>query len=247
MSEKSLRRNMLSEIPSTDQDSGDLKIVIETPKGSRNKYRYDPDCDCLELVTVLPEGMMFPYNFGFVPSTLGEDGDPLDVFVLMDAPVIPGCVIRGRLIGVIKARQRGKKQKEWIRNDRLIAVACHAQTHQDEKSIKDLRPNLCEEITAFFIDYNKERSREFEQLDLGGPRKALKIIKEGGAAFHVNTARMSRAARSRMGVRPHVAAREKSRIDLPARGSAIPHTPPRTSESVIAGRSSVTDALRPHG
>jgi inorganic pyrophosphatase len=175
---KRSRHAILSQIPAYDEDSGDLKMVIETPKGSRNKYKYDPECDCLELATVLPEGMIFPYDFGFIPSTIGEDGDPLDVLVLMDAPVVPGCVIRGRLIGVIKARQREKKQKEWVRNDRLIAVACHAQTHQDEKSIKDLRPQLCEEITAFFIDYNKERNREFELLDLGGPRKALKIVED---------------------------------------------------------------------
>jgi inorganic pyrophosphatase len=67
--------------------------------------------------------MNFPYDFGFIPSTLGEDGDPLDVLVLMDAPVVAGCVIRGRLIGVMKARQRDKGEKEWVRNDRLIAVA----------------------------------------------------------------------------------------------------------------------------
>jgi inorganic pyrophosphatase len=183
MPEKHSRHAVLSEIPPYDEEGGDLKIVIETPKGSRNKYKYDPECDCLELATVLPEGMNFPYDFGFIPSTIGEDGDPLDVLVLMDAPVVPGCVVRGRLIGVIKARQREPGQKEWVRNDRLIAVACHAQTHQDEKSIKDLRPQLCQEITDFFIDYNKERDREFEQLGLGGPRKALKIVEEGEAAF----------------------------------------------------------------
>src|ERR1700704_4369334 len=183
MPQKHSRHAVLSEIPAYDGESGDLRIVIETPKGSRNKYKYDPECDCLELATVLPEGMIFPYDFGFIPSTIGEDGDPLDVLVLMDAPDVPGCVIRGRLIGVIKARQREQEQKEWIRNDRLIAVACHAQTHQDEKSVKDLRPQLCEEITAFFIEYNKERNREFEQLDLGGPRKALKVVKEGALAF----------------------------------------------------------------
>jgi inorganic pyrophosphatase len=127
--------------------------------------------------------MAFPYDFGFIPSTIGEDGDPLDVLVLMDAPVVPGCVIRGRLIGVIEARQREKKEKQWVRNDRLIAVACKAQTHQGEKSLKDLRPHLCDEIGAFFVEYNKQRDREFEQLAVDGPRKAMKIADEGTKAF----------------------------------------------------------------
>jgi inorganic pyrophosphatase len=95
---KSVRHAILSEIATFDKASGDLRIVIET-KGSRNKYDYNPECDCLELATVLPEGMSFPYDFGFVPSTLGDDGDPLDVLVLMDVPVVPGCLIRARLIG----------------------------------------------------------------------------------------------------------------------------------------------------
>jgi inorganic pyrophosphatase len=173
----------LSDTATFDEGSGDLRIVIETPKGSRNKYRYEPDCDCLELSTVLPEGMSFPYDFGFVPSTIGQDGDPLDVLILMDDPVVPGCVIRARLVGAIKARQRDKDKNQWVRNDRLIAVACHAHTHQDAKSIKDLRPHLPEEIIAFFIHYNEVRGREFEPLDLCGPRKAMKIVKEAVAAF----------------------------------------------------------------
>lgn len=177
------RHAVLSEITPFDQKTGDLKIVIETPKGSRNKYKYEPENDCLELTTALPDGMNFPFDFGFIPSTLGEDGDPLDVLVLMDAPVVPGCVIRGRLIGVLKARQREKKDKDWTRNDRLIAVGCHAQTHQDEKSLKDLRPHLTEEISAFFVEYNKLRCREFEQLDLCGPKKAMKIVEDGMKLF----------------------------------------------------------------
>ena len=94
MTTRSARHAVLSETATFDERTGELRVVIETPKGSRNKYDYDPDCDCLELATVLPEGMSFPYDFGFVPSTLGEDGDPLDILILMDAPVVPGCVIR---------------------------------------------------------------------------------------------------------------------------------------------------------
>lgn len=152
--------------------------MIETPKGGRNKYDYDPDCDCLELAAVLPEGMSFPDDFGFVPSTLGGDGDPLDILVMMDATVIPGCVIYARPIGAIEAKQKAKGET-WQRNDPLIAVAVHAQAHENIKSMDDLRPHLVDEIKAFFIDYNRLRERKFKPLAESSPRKARKLIKAG--------------------------------------------------------------------
>jgi len=180
---RSARHTVLSETATFDSNKGDLRVVIETPKGSRNKYDYDPECDCFDLATVLPEGMVFPYDFGFVPSTLGEDGDPLDVLVLMDAPVMPGCVIRARLVGALKAKQKKKKERKWTRNDRLIAVARHAQTHQDVDSLDDLRPHLLEEISTFFIEYNQLRDREFRPLGYCGPKKAHKLVKNGMGTF----------------------------------------------------------------
>lgn len=182
-SEAHARHVVLSETATFDGQSGDLRVVIETPKGSRNKYDYDPECDCLELATVLPEGMSFPYDFGFIPSTLGEDGDPLDVLVLMDAPVVPGCVIRARLIGGIEAEQKNANAAEWIRNDRLIAVASHARTHAGIKSLADLRPHMVDEIAAFFAQYNELRGGEFKQLNQLSPQQALQLVEQGIAAF----------------------------------------------------------------
>src|SRR3979411_392170 len=100
------------------------RVILETPKGSRNKFNYDPDSCLFMLGGVLPEGMVFPYDFGFIPSTLGDDGDPLDILILMDEPVIPGCIVRARLVGAIEAQQK-EKDEGWTRNDRLIAVATH--------------------------------------------------------------------------------------------------------------------------
>src|ERR1700730_5763133 len=110
---QSARHAVLSETATFDKKTGELRVVIETPKGSRNKYDYDPACDCLDLATVLPEGMGFPYDFGFVPSTLGQDGDPPDVLVLMDTPVVPGCVIRATLVGALKANQKKEGKRKW--------------------------------------------------------------------------------------------------------------------------------------
>lgn len=176
------RHAVLSDTATYDAESGDLRAVVETPRGSRNKFRYDPDCDCFELATALPEGMSFPFDFGFVPSTLGDDGDPLDLLVIMDAPVPSGCVLRCRLIGVIEARQK-EKGKDWTRNDRLIAVATHARTHEGIKTLDQLRPHTLEDITAFFVDYNKLHDKKFEPVGRHGPRRGAKLVKQGAAAY----------------------------------------------------------------
>ena len=182
MSPHSARHAVLSEIDPFAKETGDLLVVIETPKGSRNKYSYDPECDCMRLSTVLPEGMVFPYDFGFIPSTLGQDGDPLDVLVLMETSVMPGCVVRTKLVGVIEATQK-EKGEDWVRNDRLVAIATHAQTHFTAKNLADLRPHLVEEIKEFFVDYNKLRGRKFRPGKTVGPEKAEKLIKIGMKKF----------------------------------------------------------------
>jgi inorganic pyrophosphatase len=165
-----------------DPQSGDITAVIETPKGSPNKYNYDETCAAFRLGGVMPEGSSFPYDFGFIPSTLGEDGDPLDVLVFMDAPVPVGCVLTIRLIGVIEAKQR-EKSGEWIRNDRLLAVATHAHTHAHVKSLDDLRPRLLDEIEAFFRNYNELNGKEFKPTGRSGPKKARKLIDSGAELF----------------------------------------------------------------
>ena len=95
---------------SPEDGDEEIQVVIETPKGSRNKYSFDPDQRVFALKKVLPAGMTFPYDFGFIPSTQAEDGDPSDVLVLMDEPAFPGCLLRCRLIGIIEGQQ-GKKEK----------------------------------------------------------------------------------------------------------------------------------------
>jgi len=172
----------LSELPIWERESGDLTMVVETPRGSRNKYSYNHETGAFELRWVLPPGFSFPYDFGFIPSTMAEDGDPLDVLVLLDAPVAMGCVVAGRVIGALEAKQRSPGGK-WIRNDRLFAVARHAHTHQHIKSIEDLRPHMVDEIREFFIDYNRVREREFKALETCGPKKARKLIEKAAQAL----------------------------------------------------------------
>jgi inorganic pyrophosphatase len=173
---------LLSRLPAVDAKTGEVRVVIETPKGSTNKYDYDEDVAAFMLHGVMPEGSSFPYDFGFIPSTLGEDGDPLDVLVLMDAPVPVGCVLNVRLIGVIEAKQR-KKGEDWISNDRLLAVATHARTHAHVQDLDDLRPHLVDEVEAFFAQYNALNGKEFKPTARGGPKRGRKLMEEGERAF----------------------------------------------------------------
>src|SRR5205085_6441866 len=135
----------LLELPLRDAATGDVTVVVETAKGSHNKYKYDPQCRALRLGAVLAEGLSFPYDFGFIPSTLGEDGDPLDVLLFLDHGVPPGTVVTARLIGVLEVRQREEGERKWKRNDRFFAVATHAHSHQHLKTLADLRPHLVDE------------------------------------------------------------------------------------------------------
>ena len=157
-----------------DPETGDLNVIIETPKGSRNKFDFDPEHGIFRLGGVLPEGAVFPFEFGFLPSTLGEDGDPLDMIVLMDAPSCVGCLITARVIGVIEAEQTEKGKTE--RNDRLISIATHAHLHSDIKSLKDINAKLVDEMEHFFISYNQMRGKIFKPLGHFGPKPALELI-----------------------------------------------------------------------
>src|SRR3954466_4948745 len=103
---------LLEKLKPFDKETGNLNVVIETPKGSRNKYAFDFDVKSYKLKTVLPHGSVFPFDFGSIPGTLADDGDPLDVLLLMDEPAFPGCFLQARLIGVIEAEQRKKEKTE---------------------------------------------------------------------------------------------------------------------------------------
>ncbi len=121
------RRNPIVLAP-FDEQTDALQVIIETPKGSRNKYAFDESQGMFLLKKVLPAGMAFPYDFGFVPSTRAEDGDPVDVLVLMDEPAFVGCLLQCRIVGIIEGEQ-GKK-KERVRNDRIVAIEMDNRPYQ---------------------------------------------------------------------------------------------------------------------
>ncbi|WP_336488802.1 inorganic diphosphatase [Methylobacterium nigriterrae] len=169
---------LLSCLP-TFGEEGAVHVVIETPKGSPNKYAYAEAFGTFQFKMVLPEGMSFPYDFGFIPSTKGADGDPLDILILLDAPAFPGCVLEARLVGVIEAEQR-ERDGTWERNDRLIGVAVKARTHAHIHALSDLRPGMLDEVEAFFAQYNQLAGKDFRVVRRGDAEAALALVRQGG-------------------------------------------------------------------
>lgn len=154
-----------------------LQVVVETTRGGRNKLASDLDLGVFRLKKVLPEGMSFPYDFGFVPSTLGDDGDPLDALVVMDEAATTGCLVACRLIGVILGEQKRKQQ--LIRNDRLVAVALPSHTHGDMKHVDDLNKSFLSELEKFFINYYADYGETFRVVGCKGPKAAWRLVDQG--------------------------------------------------------------------
>jgi inorganic pyrophosphatase len=160
-----------------DASKHTCRAIIETPKGCRNKFDYDPGSGLFKLGGLLPEGMMFPFDFGFIPSTLGEDGDPLDIMVLMDAPAHVGCLMDVRIVGIIEAEQTENGKTEA--NHRILGVAIHSYDHEDVNSISHVNKTLLDQLEEFFISYNKQRGKKFRVTGTGGPKKAIEFLERG--------------------------------------------------------------------
>ena len=153
----------------------EFDVLIEIPKGSRNKFAFDPDQRVFTLRKVLPAGMTFPYDFGFVPATLAGDGDPLDVLVLMDEPAFPGVSLSCRLIGVIEGQQEDDGEIE--ENDRLVAVESNNHSFAAIKHLDDLGKRFVRELEKFFVNYHQLSGEKYEILGAKGPKAAHNRLK----------------------------------------------------------------------
>jgi inorganic pyrophosphatase len=125
-----------------------MDIIIETPKGSRQKYTYDKEAKLFRLKKVLAPGLVFPYDFGFIPGTKGEDGDPLDILVISEYHGFPGCLMDVRIIGCFQAIQTtGKKS---YRNDRFVGILEQSSVFDSVMTLEDLPDTLIDSIKLFF-------------------------------------------------------------------------------------------------
>jgi inorganic pyrophosphatase len=168
-SAKSKRRDSPSRLSPFNKKKDSLQVVIETPKGSRNKYAFDEKQNVFALKKVLPAGMAFPFDFGFVPSTVAEDGDPVDVLVLMDEPAAVGCLLQCRIIGIIEGEQGSKKDRE--RNDRIVAIERANHSFADIRHVKDLGKEFVRELEEFFVNYHDLSGEKYKIVDVKGPNR----------------------------------------------------------------------------
>jgi inorganic pyrophosphatase len=174
-----------SELPAWDASSGLLHVLVDTPKKSPIKFKYDRERRCYTISHILPPGAVFPFDFGSIPSTLAEDGDPLDVLVLMEEPSFAGCLVPVRLVGVLAANQT--QEGKTRRNDRLIGAAHESRAYRGVRTLRDVPAHLLKEIEHFFVSYNEERGRDFRLLGRYSRARAARLVQEGERRFQRKT------------------------------------------------------------
>jgi inorganic pyrophosphatase len=165
----------LTQIPNElDESAGTVLAVIETPRGGRTKYAYEPALETFRVKHLLAEGLAYPLDFGFIPGTGAEDGDPLDVVVLADEPLATGAVAPVRLLGLIAGEQTEKG--ETIRNDRVLAVAANSIRYAQVNMPEDLGESFLNELTRFWETDNARRGRAYKVLEVGTAADAVRRI-----------------------------------------------------------------------
>jgi inorganic pyrophosphatase len=153
-----------------------ITIIIESPKGSGHKYDYEPELKRFKLKKILPAGLVFPFDFGFIPNTKGEDGDPLDVIVMSEITGFPGCAMDCRIIGAIKVNQT-ERDGATMRNDRYFAVPVVSQLFSEVRSIHHLPEATLNQIEHFFKNYNDQAGKKLEVTERIDAEEAYAMIK----------------------------------------------------------------------
>src|SRR3989344_8201703 len=148
----------------------EIYVVLEIPKGSRNKYEFNEEFGLIELDRVNYTAMAHPYDYGFIPGTRSEDGDHLDAFVLLDHSAFPGCLVSARPIGVLFMVDGGEK------DEKIIAVPAKDPRFNHIKDLSDLSPHIKKEIEHFFLHYKDLQKVIVELKGWGNREKALEII-----------------------------------------------------------------------
>ena len=156
-------------------DDEHVFTIVETPRGSSCKLDFDADLRVFTLAKPLMAGLTYPYDWGFIPSTKAEDGDPLDVLIIHDAQTYPGVVLRCKPVGILEIEQKSKGKKE--RNDRIFAVPDRSPLETHLEDIRRLPSRARDELEQFFRATNALEAKELQFLGWHGPARAIKTIK----------------------------------------------------------------------
>lgn len=154
-----------------------VNAIIEIPKGSRAKYEIDKDSGLIKLDRVIYASMYYPLNYGFIPQTLGEDHDPLDIVVLTQVTVVPRCLISSKVIGVMQMIDRGEA------DDKIIAVAENDPSVSHINDMNDLPAHLLAELKHFFENYKSLENKKVVVDEILGVEKAHEILGESIARY----------------------------------------------------------------
>lgn len=177
--QSTLMRLDFNHIPSLYEDDSNeplgINVIVETPRGTRNKFAYKEQYGVIELRRILRAGMVWPCDFGFIPQTLAEDGDAIDVALLIDEPCFPGCLVHARLLGTIGLKKNGEE------NDRLIACPVSlpgsASTWDEVRTLEDVGPRVLRELEGFLRDYQTFEGNRIELTGIGDAAAAMASVK----------------------------------------------------------------------
>jgi inorganic pyrophosphatase len=167
----------LSKIPAL-VDEQTFHVVVESPRGAGVKLKYDEQLHAMSVSRPLPLGLVYPYDWGFIPSTRGGDGDPIDTLVLWDVSTFPGVVLCCRAIGIIRVEQNRspERSQERIRNDRVLALPVESRRERELISGKPIPDRVRDEIANFLIAATTLEGKEATILRWDGPADALAYI-----------------------------------------------------------------------
>ena len=162
--------NLWKDMPTGPSVPKVVYAVIEIPKGSRNKYEYDKDKEAFALDRVLYSPIHYPAEYGIIPKTLWDDGDPMDILVVMEQPTFPGCVIETRIIGVMKMIDGGES------DDKILGVPVNDPKFKDVQDISDMPKPFLDEISHFFTEYKRLEKKTTEVLGWENAEKAFEAL-----------------------------------------------------------------------
>ena len=178
--------NLLTDLPLHDPH-GNTRVVVETPRGSTVKLKYDEHLGVFEWSRCLSHGVSYPYDYGFLPQTVTGDGDAVDALVLVEATSCPGAVVACRIIGALCLEQRRDEQPPR-RNDRVIAVPIRAHRHAGLTSIHQLSERMRGELAAFFEASLALTGKKVRQLGWSDPEQTAEMVAAAHAAFSAGRA-----------------------------------------------------------